>query len=269
MSARPRFLFNADDFGWTPGHNAAVRRAHQEGVLGRASLMANGPAFAEAVEIARANPRLEVGVHLTLCEGAPLRPDVPRLVGRDGRFPEGLLGLIAFGQADRRTLRQIGDEWEAQLRRVREAGILPSHLDSHKHVHLLPALLGIVIELARAWGVPYVRLPRPRPLEGRAAAAILWGLALPAARRLRRAGLAFADHFIGFAQSGAFDKAALLAALRAAPPGTCEVMVHPAEQDAVVAALGQRYAWARRYRFGDELAALCDAEVAAVVRAGG
>src|SRR5688572_26892079 len=104
-----QFIFTADDFGWTPGQNLAVERAHTHGVLDRASMMACGGAFDQAVEIARRLPSLGVGVHLQLVEGRPVSaPEaVPRLVDREGRFPSRLAPVIARWQFDRQTLAQV------------------------------------------------------------------------------------------------------------------------------------------------------------------
>jgi hopanoid biosynthesis associated protein HpnK len=268
-----RFVFNADDFGWTRGHNAAVARAHHEGVLDRASLMANGDAFTDAVAVARGAPALGIGVHLQLHEGRPvLHPSAVRpLVDGAGRFAAGLLPVIAVGQWRPGTIALIREEWRAQIARVVDAGITPTHLDSHKHVHLLPRLLEVAIALAREFAVPWVRLPRPslswRVLRNRGAAAgTLWALSLWAERRLRAAGLQFADHFVGFDCSGRMDAHALVAALASVPPGVTEVMVHPAARSDDLAALQRRYAWARAYRFSEELEALCDAGVRELAR---
>jgi chitin disaccharide deacetylase len=260
------FIFTADDFGWTPGQNLAVERAHTHGVLDRASMMACGAAFEQAVEIAKRLPSLGVGVHLQLVEGRPVSPagSVPRLVDREGRFPSRLAPVIARWQFDRQTLAQVRDEWDAQIRKVRDAGLALTHLDSHKHLHMLPPLCDIAIELAQTHGVPYLRLPLP-PLATVArrpgAVSLLWPLALRARPRLRAAGLAFADHFIGLAQSGGMTAVELRKQIAGAPEGTTEVMMHPAVPTGDILSLVRRYPGARGYRFAEELAALCDPEV--------
>lgn len=268
-----RFVFNADDFGWTRGHNAAVARAHHEGVLDRASLMANGDAFDDALAVVRGAPGLGIGVHLQLHEGRPVLPAsaVRPLVNGAGRFADRLLPIIAAAQWRGRTIAAVREEWRAQIARVVDAGITPTHLDSHQHVHMLPLLLEVAIALAREFSVPWVRLPRPslswRTLRNRGAAVgTLWALSLWAERRLRAAGLQFADHFVGFDCSGRMDAGALRAALASAPPGVTEVMTHPAAHSDDLAMLKRRYAWARDYRFFDELDALCDAGVRQIAR---
>lgn len=260
-------IITADDFGWTDGHNLAVARAHRAGLLSRASLLCNGGAFAGAVALAAELPTLGVGVHLTLSEGRPLLPPgrLPHLTRADGSFHDRVLPLVLAWRAGRLLTEEAQAEWRAQIERALQAGIRVSHLDSHKHVHLLPPLLPAIIALAREYRVPYVRLPLP-PLTRSAARrapgfAALRLLAMHARRRLREAGVAFPDHFFGFAESGEMTAERLLAILSDLPPGVVEIMVHPAVLTEQVQALRRRYAWARRYRFETELAALCDPRV--------
>ena len=69
-----RLIINADDFGLTAGVNRAIVEAHENGVVSSATLMANGRAFAQAVSLAQSTPRLGVGCHVVLVDGAPLLP---------------------------------------------------------------------------------------------------------------------------------------------------------------------------------------------------
>jgi predicted glycoside hydrolase/deacetylase ChbG (UPF0249 family) len=154
------------------------------------------------------------------------------------------------------------------LTRAEDAGLRLTHLDSHKHVHLLPPLLDAASALARRHGVPYLRLPLEGPSPSTIGRGPGWlalsALCLRARPRLRAAGLRFADRFVGFGDSGGLDGRRLRALLAAGPAGgTLEVMVHPAVITPDVEALRRRYGWARRYRFEEELAALCDPELVA------
>jgi hopanoid biosynthesis associated protein HpnK len=265
-------IITADDFGWTDGHNLAVSRAHRAGLLSHASLLCNGGAFAGAVALAAELPTLGVGIHLTLSEGRPLLPPrrLPHLTRSDGSFHDRVLPLFLGWQAGRLHTEEALAEWRAQIERALQAGVRPSHLDSHKHVHLLPPLLSAIIALAREYRVPYVRLPLPpfsRAAVRRAPGfVVLRLLAERGRRRLREAGVAFPDHFFGFAESGEMTPERLFRILSNLPPGVVEIMVHPAVLTEQVQALRRRYAWARRYRFETELAALCDPKVLALGR---
>lgn len=262
-SAPRQVLITADDFGWTESQNQAVLRGVRAGTLHRASLLCNGQGFAEAVEIARQHPQLGVGVHLSLCEGNPLRSALARspVCTPSGTFPDGLLPLVRLYLAGNLPLSTVEDEWRAQIERALAAGLSLSHLDGHKHVHLLPPLFDLTLRLATEYRVPYVRIPHEAPslrvLQRVAPWAVLSGLALRAKRRIAGSGLRTADHFVGFSQSGGMSAARLSAAIRAAAPGLTEIMIHPATEGMGLDALRARYAWARSYRFTDELDALC------------
>lgn len=272
---RVQILITADDFGWTDGHNLAIRQAAAAGTLNRASLLCNGGAFDEAVEIAQqlAPQGLRVGVHLTLCEGAPLGPAsaLYGLCRPDGSFHDGLGPLLAGFAAGRLPLAAIRAEWRRQIERALAAGLSLSHLDGHKHVHVLPPLVELAVALAKEYRVPYLRAPAAAfsrsALRRGPAWLVLATLGARARRIARAAGLATCDHFIGFAESGSLSGPQLLAAIAAARPGITEIMTHPAVHTPAVRALGARYEWARRYQFEGELAALCDPRVRAALAA--
>lgn len=269
-------LITADDFGWTASQNAAVEQGAACGTLARASVLANGRAFDEAMEIARRHPGLGVGVHLTLCEGRPLLDGLrgsPLCLG-DGGFADGLAPLTKLylrRRLDRGIVEAIAAEWRAQIRRVQRAGVVLSHLDGHKHVHVLPPLFPLALSLAREFGIPYVRTPVERPgprvLKRWSPWLALSGMGVLARLRLRNSGLSTADHFVGFGESGCMTRERLLSAIRHARPGLTEIMMHPAQETTGVQSLRDRYPWASTYRFQDELNALVDPSVQAALAA--
>lgn len=151
-------IFNADDFGLSPGVNEGIVRAHRHGIVRAASLMVAAPAFAEAVSCARAHPELDLGIHLTLTAGCPvLQPSqVPSLVTRTGHFPRfghWLLRALC-GRIDPEDIRR---EFVAQVERALATGLRFTHLDSHHHVHLFPTVQPVVTDIARQFGLPFVR----------------------------------------------------------------------------------------------------------------
>lgn len=256
-------ILNADDFGWTDGHNLAVEQAHRQGVLHRASLMCTGEAFFEAVEIARRLPKLSIGVHLTLNEGFPLinSKHLPNITNQAGMFYDEVVDLALLWLRGKLYSDEVALEWSAQLERALEAGTTLSHLDSHKHVHLLPPLLETIIHLAQKLQINYIRLPLEREfthtLRRGFPGILLWLLARRARVKLRQAGMNFADHFIGIGHSGEMTAARLQAALSRSRDGLTEIMMHPAVITSAVMRLKKRYHWAARYRFEEELEALC------------
>lgn len=196
-----RLLINADDFGFTSDVNAGIVCAHREGILPSTTLMATGDAFEDAVRLAHATPSLDVGCHLVLVQGRSL------LTGRP--FPDGPQGLIPL-LLKRRI--DVEAELRAQLEKIVAAGIRPTHLDSHKHTHIVPAVFRAVVRLAREFQVPYVRVP------------LGWGYY----RRVSRLqGVRMTDHFLGFRLTGSLTEQSLAAALSRIREGTTEFMCHP------------------------------------------
>lgn len=265
-----RVIVTSDDFGAAREVNAAVERAHREGVLSCASLMVTGAAAEDAVARARLLPRLGVGLHLVLVEGVPALPPelLPDLVGADGRFRTDMarLGAAMFFKPAARA--QLAAEIEAQFEAFARTGLALDHVNAHKHFHLHPTIAGLVIAIGRRFGMKAVRAPvEPfAPLAAvervrlgfEARVAGLWARLLR--RRLRRAGLLVPDQVFGLAWSGAVTPDRLAALLPHLPDGLTEIYAHPATDDAYPG----HYPG---YRYEAELAALLDPRVVAGVAA--
>jgi len=185
-------ITNADDFGFTRDVNEGIVHAHRQGILTATTLMATGAAFDHAVGLARENPDLDVGVHLVLVGSEGYPATVARLVASLGRI-------------------QIYDKLAGQISKILDAGIRPTHLDTHKHTHLLPPVLAAVARLAEEFKIPWVRRPLASPLQG----------------VLTRHGCRTTDHFAGFAITGRYDTARLAKLIRRLPEGITEFMCHP------------------------------------------
>ena len=142
-------MVNADDFGFTSGVNRAIIKAHTGGVVTSATLMANGPAFCEVKELAEQFPKLSIGCHVVLIDGEPVLPPakVPSLT-QSGRFRDDLKTFAARALTGQLDGTEIRAEATAQLRRVQSAGVCVSHLDTHKHTHLLPPVLECLVGAA-------------------------------------------------------------------------------------------------------------------------
>lgn len=246
-------IFTADDFGLHPAVNEAVERAHREGVLNAASLMVGAPAAADAVERARRMPGLRVGLHLVLADGHSTLPrhHIPDLVDEQSRFGDRMArdGVRFFFV--RWVRRQLAAEIRAQFEAFAATGLPLDHVNAHKHFHLHPTVLSLMLSIGREFGLRSIRLPYE---PGMTPLLKPW-LALMR-YRLDRAGIVYNDQVFGLTRSGAMDESAMLDALEQLPPGVTEIYLHPATQSG--AEIG---ASMPDYRHADELAALLSPKV--------
>jgi hopanoid biosynthesis associated protein HpnK len=280
VTPRRRLIVSGDDFGAAPEVNAAMVRAHREGILTSASLMVTGAAAAGAVALAHEHPTLAVGLHLVLVQGEAAAPpaEIPHLVTAAGAFGDqpvvaglGYAWHYAFG-AGRAELRR---EIAAQLDAFAATGLRLAHVDGHLNMHLHPMVLPLLLELAPRYGLRALRLSREslgaalrhdrrhfvrKTWEG----LVFHTLAAYAAPRVRAAGIATADRVYGMHQTGRVDEAYLLALLATLPSGVSELYCHPAER--TPAALGCHQPG---YENAGELAALTSPRVRAALDAGG
>ncbi len=239
-------MVSGDDFGAAPEVNAAVVRAHRDGILTSTSLMVTGEAAGAAVELARTNPGLAVGLHLVLTQGRPAAPpaDIPHLVTADGTFGDEPV-KAGIGYAWRYVAgtgrAELGREIEAQLDAFAATGLPLAHLDGHLNMHLHPMVLPVLLELAPRYGLRAVRLSREslaaalrhdrRHLLRKTSEGLVFrALAAYAAPRLRAAGIVTAERVYGMHQTGHVDERYLLALIAALPPGVSELYCHPAER---------------------------------------
>jgi len=228
-----RVIINADDFGLSQGINQGIVKAHREGVLSSATLMANAPGFEHAVELASQNRGLGVGVHLNILRGTPLsrRNHVASLVSKEGIFCSSLFRLyrkLMSGQID---LAEIEREFRAQIEKIMTAGIVPSHLDSEKHSHMVGPLFALTCRLANEYGMGKVRFVREFCLTRKLmqmGKALFVSFTGPARKRsLKAEGIKSSDHFKGLCASGRMDAERLQKVLRRLKDGVTEIMVHP------------------------------------------
>lgn len=274
----PRLIVNADDFGLTEGTNRAIVEAHCTGIVTSTSLLANGFAFEDAVELSRQYPSLGVGVHLTLTEGPPVANDTIAEL-----YPEGNGTLPLSNQPFARALiarrlprAAIRREFEAQVSKVVAAGVRPTHVDGHKYIHLLPGITPIVASIAKQFAIPVMRVPHrliDSPWARAARAPGLVALALMgtlAYRVAKRAGLRLSDRVAGFVDTGHLDHAAIRRLLRDPRPGLTELLCHPAHRSPQLdALLAQGYRWIAGYDFDAETAAVSDPALRRALEAAG
>jgi hopanoid biosynthesis associated protein HpnK len=275
VTGRQKFLIvTADDFGLHEAVNEAVQAAARGGVLSAASLMMAAPATADAVCRARHLPRLRVGLHLVLADGAAVLPpaQLPDLLDAQGRFgthmwSAGVRYFLVPG-----VRRQLEAEIRAQFEAFARTGLPLDHVNAHKHFHLHPTLLGMILGIGRDFGLRTMRVPdEPLWFAVRGGGALGGSSNLLLApwiallrRRLRAAGVACNDRVFGIGATGAMDEAALLDILRRLSPGVSEIYLHPAlptPRPVSSASAGCRHA--------QELAALLSERVRLAIRVAG
>ena len=251
---------NADDFGLSKGTNRGIASAFNNGILRSTSLMPNGSAFEDAVKIASETPGLGVGIHVSLVGENCLADldDVRGLASADGSLPKSY-GAFSKAYATKRfSLAAVRAEIVAQVQRALDAGIKPTHIDSHQHLHVMPGIIDVVIDVACSAGIKVIRVPAERggvnmsPLSPRGAQLwVLTSLSRVAARKAQKTGLSFVDHFWGLGVSGKMNETNLLLTLDRLGSGVNEVMCHPGFGDCETA---EKYQWG--YSWDDEAAAL-------------
>src|SRR5579864_8715047 len=213
-----QLILNADDFGLTRGVNEGIIRAHREGILTSATLMACGTAFDHAVELAKLNPRLGIGCHLVLVGGKAVAPleEIPSLASNDGCLPDSLAAFVARLSTGMIRPKDLERELRAQILKTRAAGIDPTHLDTHKHTHAHPVVMRALSRVACELGIPRVRKPMENLRDswesslGERSAMLPELFAAAAARMVtpifqstaQRYDLRSPDYFLGLAMTG-------------------------------------------------------------------
>lgn len=239
-----RLIVNADDFGRSASINTAVVQAHHEGILTSTSLMTNEPAVAEAVRLAGENPRLGVGLHLTLIFGHSALPqsEIPGLVDVHQAFPTDpvKLGFKYFFQRSVRA--QLEREMAAQFQRFHATGLPLDHVNGHMHLHMQPVVFGLLMKNARAWGIRHFRLLREplrqnlRAADGRILiralqAFIFCCLSAWQRRVLRQLNIRVTDAVYGQLQDAHVDESYVLRLLPQLKMGIYELYSHPSLDD--------------------------------------
>jgi predicted glycoside hydrolase/deacetylase ChbG (UPF0249 family) len=239
MPSSRRLIINADDFGISRGVNIGIMEAAEAGTVTSASVMVNLPDFDDAVERSASCPELSLGLHLNLTVGSPLT-NARSLTRRDTGEFYSLRSLLARASLGLIEPADVTAECLAQIDRMLDAGVVPTHLDSHRHVHAHPAFSRPVINAATARGIFQVRVPC-EPLRMNAgdwgAGVKKLGLRIAAALTKRGPDRDHDHHFAGVSlQGGKVFASRLVDLISSLPSGTTELMTHPGYADASLAA---------------------------------
>lgn len=151
----------ADDFGLHPAINEGILKLHNKGIVNRTSIIVGTEYFKESVNALKKMPRLEVGAHLNLTDGKPIlhASHVSSLVNKKGGFIGGRHIAVATGvMLGALSVDEIRSEWSAQIDKAKQAGLNITFLNSHGHIHLLPQLHDVILDLAVEHDIEYIRV---------------------------------------------------------------------------------------------------------------
>lgn len=236
-----KVIITGDDFGLALPVNEAIIQAHRRGILTTASLMVGESCFEDAVQRAKQNPSLKVGLHLTLVEGRPITPPrrIPDLLDANGVFSTHLVcsGFRFFFLPGVR--KQLETEIRAQFDAFCRTGLSLDHANAHNHMHLHPTILGLMVKVGKEYGLRAVRLPNEPPFRSWKAGRkdfwprySSWIFLYPwmqfMKHRLRREGICYNDFLFGMTDSGAMTQDLVLRIFSNLPEGVTEICFHPA-----------------------------------------
>ena len=239
-----RLIVNADDFGKSSSANSAIQRAHREGILTSASLMVNADRADQAAQIARENPLLGVGIHLTLvCGTSTLKPsEIIGVVNQKFEFDQSPVRAGIRYYFSKSLHHYIRQEINAQIRLFKTYDLPIDHLNGHLNFHLHPTVFEFIKRDVYELGVRSVRLTREPLLLNLGIAGgnyfyrlshwmIFSLLAARSRKSLDRNRLIYADNTFGLLQSGRLNERYLLKLLARLKPGTHELYAHPDEHE--------------------------------------
>lgn len=234
-----RLIVNADDFGLTPGVSRGIVEAFESGVVRSASAMLCIDETVMHLKQWRSLFQGKVGVHLQLMDGVPCAGPsrVPSLTGENGSFPTSPTPMNGI------SLAEVREEWHAQVERLISNDFIPTHLDAHNHVHIVPGLLDVYCDIALYYGLP-ARSGNPQ-----------------VAAKLKERGVSGVDHcdirgYGGSITPEVFLKKVEHAFAECGESGVVEIMCHPGYVDA---SLKEKSVYAEERK--QELDVVCSAAV--------
>lgn len=261
-------IVNADDFGLDPEINRGIAQSCSDGIVRSVSLLAVGRAFEDALTRIKSFSGIGVGVHVCLVGEKPVLPAarLPSLVDKNGRFYFDWKRFLFRLWTGKMHLGEVAMEVEAQIRKILDGGIIPTHVDSHQYTHFAPEILEIIIKLSKKYNIKYIRYPQrlggTRAFARSGIIKRMWlsFFSRSQARRIKGQGMSLPDHSYAVEADGRLDSGILKGCLCRIQDGMNDLVCHPGyfpEAD--------KY---RRWHYGweTELKALRDPEVVALIR---
>lgn len=222
-----RLIVNADDLGRTVKINQGIQKAFLNGIVSSTSIVANSPAFSDAVNMVKSEPLIGVGIHLALHEYPPLT-NSKLLQDLAAKNMTGAFTAIAFMSS--KQIKLIEEEFRKQIEKVIESGIKPTHLDGHNHVHVHPRLINILVRLTKEYSIKYIRLPKESWVHYTGFKRYIEKAVLNCAccfdTLIVKDKLYVVDEFYGFSEGGNLTKERIEDILKKIRPGVSELMCH-------------------------------------------
>ena len=262
-----KLIVNADDFGLHEEINKGIIKGFQEGFITSTSLMCSAPAFENAVALAKENPGLGIGIHLTLVGSVPSvlpKEKISSLVNDKGLFPENYVAFAKMFYTGQVKMVQLESELRAQIEKALATGLNITHVDSHQHTHVLPGMTGLVVKLCNEYKIKNIRIPQEGyffsggfagGLGRKIGRAGLSFCACLAAMQAKSTGLAYPESFFGMLAGGNLNETLVGNIITSLPDGVSEIMTHPGlnKQE-----LDKHFTW--DYHWEDELNAFLSAK---------
>jgi len=248
-------IVNADDFGLCKEISAGILKSYSEGIVTSTSVVVNGRYFNEAIPLIK-DSGIDTGIHLTFTGGEKaVSGGVDGLVDDKGMFLKSYKKVIPRIIFKRFNCNALKKELSQQISMLMDAGIKINHIDSHQHLHLLPNVRNLVIDLAEKFKIKWIRIPHSTGIGIKDISINILGNALKS--KLKKQGLRFTDRFGGFEYGGCMNENSLSLLLPKLKDGVTELMVHPG-YDA-----SKYYDWG--YKWEDELKALTSEDIKTMV----
>ncbi len=230
-----KLIVNADDFGMSRKINEGIIKAYKGGIVTSTTIMTNMPGFEKTVQLLRKHDDLGVGIHLNLTENYPVVKCLNNIINKD---KELINANIKKALMQNLNLTEIETELEAQIIRGQNSGLGITHLDSHKHVHVLPGIQKVVLKLAKKFRIPKIRSPSDRVINSKLIFTkqylkrlLINYYALKFKKNLRILNVKTPSNFFGILETGKLNIRNLANVIKHIPDGTSELMCHPGYLD--------------------------------------
>lgn len=221
-------IVNADDYGYFPCISRGIIDAASSGSVTATGILANTPDLKTQLEWLDSVDRLDLGVHLNLTFGKPLSENMTETLSRwHGCFP-GMYWMSLMILAGKITIQDVRVEWRAQIEACQYRKL--QFLNSHEHIHILPVLFPLALELAQEYEIPHIRITEADWTgSGLIRNTLIQTMQLINRPRLKM----FQPKFLGLSRSGKLDYCYLETIFSKLEPGKhYELMCHPGRFDA-------------------------------------